>query len=60
MSVPMIAAAAGLTRNAMVAWSGSRTWLATNGFVTGVTLPVDGGLSIASPAAWLRPDLQER
>ncbi|MFB4276668.1 SDR family NAD(P)-dependent oxidoreductase [Nonomuraea sp. MTCD27] len=29
-------------------------------FVTGVVLPVDGGLSIASPAAWLRPDLRER
>ncbi|MFC5184602.1 SDR family NAD(P)-dependent oxidoreductase [Actinomadura harenae] len=30
------------------------------GFVTGVVLPVDGGLSIASPAAFLRPDLRER
>lgn len=30
------------------------------GFVTGVTLPVDGGLSIASPAAWLRSDLRAR
>lgn len=29
-------------------------------FVTGVTLPVDGGLSIASPAAWLSPHLRER
>lgn len=29
-------------------------------FITGVVLPVDGGLSIASPAAFLRPDLQER
>ncbi|NUO98656.1 MAG: SDR family oxidoreductase [Nonomuraea sp.] len=29
-------------------------------FVTGVVLPVDGGLSIASPAAFLRPDLRER
>lgn len=29
-------------------------------FITGVTLPVDGGLSIASPAAWLRPDLRAR
>lgn len=29
-------------------------------FITGVTLPVDGGLSIASPAAWLRPDLRSR
>ena len=30
------------------------------GFVTGVVLPVDGGLSISSPAAWLRPDLRRR
>ncbi|GAA3455079.1 SDR family NAD(P)-dependent oxidoreductase [Dactylosporangium matsuzakiense] len=30
------------------------------GFVTGVCLPVDGGLSIASPAAYLRPDLRAR
>jgi len=29
-------------------------------FVTGVTIPVDGGLSIASPAAWLKPELRER
>lgn len=29
-------------------------------FITGVTLPVDGGLGISSPAAWLRPDLRER
>lgn len=29
-------------------------------FVTGVTLPVDGGLGIASPAAFLRPDLRAR
>ncbi len=29
-------------------------------WVTGVVLPVDGGLSIASPAAWLRPDLRAR
>lgn len=29
-------------------------------FVTGCVLPVDGGLSISSPAAWLRPDLRER
>jgi 3-oxoacyl-[acyl-carrier protein] reductase len=29
-------------------------------FITGATLPVDGGLSIGSPAAWLRPDLRER
>ena len=31
-------------------------FLAGAGFVTGVVLPVDGGLSIASPAAFLRPD----
>lgn len=30
------------------------------GFVTGATVPVDGGLGISSPAAWLRPDLRER
>ncbi|MFF0223333.1 SDR family NAD(P)-dependent oxidoreductase [Streptomyces sp. NPDC004629] len=30
------------------------------GFVTGVVVPVDGGLGISSPAAWLRPDLRER
>lgn len=30
------------------------------GFVTGAVLPVDGGLSIASPAAYLRPDLRTR
>jgi NAD(P)-dependent dehydrogenase (short-subunit alcohol dehydrogenase family) len=29
-------------------------------FVTGTVLPVDGGLSIASPAAFLRPDLRAR
>lgn len=29
-------------------------------FVTGTVLPVDGGLSIASPAAYLRPDLRAR
>ncbi|MEV6716278.1 SDR family oxidoreductase [Lentzea sp. NPDC051208] len=29
-------------------------------FITGVVLPVDGGLSIASPAAFLRPDLRAR
>ena len=29
-------------------------------FISGVTLPVDGGLSIASPAAYLRPDLRAR
>jgi NAD(P)-dependent dehydrogenase (short-subunit alcohol dehydrogenase family) len=27
-------------------------------FITGVVLPVDGGLSIASPAAFLREDLR--
>ncbi|MEU8934349.1 SDR family oxidoreductase [Streptomyces sp. NPDC048409] len=35
-------------------------YLAAADFVTGVVLPVDGGLSIASPAAFLRPDLRER
>ncbi|MEV1147850.1 SDR family oxidoreductase, partial [Micromonospora sp. NPDC049799] len=35
-------------------------FLAHAGFVTGVTLPVDGGLSIASPAAFLRADLRAR
>ena len=35
-------------------------FLAGAGFVTGVTLPVDGGLSIASPAAFLRADLRAR
>ncbi len=29
-------------------------------FITGCVLPVDGGLSISSPAAWLRPDLRSR
>jgi NAD(P)-dependent dehydrogenase (short-subunit alcohol dehydrogenase family) len=29
-------------------------------FVTGTSLAVDGGLSIASPAAWLKPVLRER
>lgn len=29
-------------------------------FITGATLPVDGGLTIGSPAAWLRPDLRRR
>ncbi|MFJ6985731.1 MULTISPECIES: SDR family NAD(P)-dependent oxidoreductase [unclassified Streptomyces] len=35
-------------------------FLAGAGFVTGAVLPVDGGLSIASPAAFLRPDLRRR
>ena len=35
-------------------------FLAGAGFVTGVSLPVDGGLSIASPAAFLRADLRAR
>jgi NAD(P)-dependent dehydrogenase (short-subunit alcohol dehydrogenase family) len=35
-------------------------FLAEATFVTGVVLPVDGGLSIASPAAFLRPDLRAR
>ncbi|GGF41850.1 SDR family NAD(P)-dependent oxidoreductase [Subtercola lobariae] len=29
-------------------------------FITGVTLPVDGGLSISNPAAWLKPELRSR
>ncbi|KRC61625.1 hypothetical protein ASE14_12345 [Agromyces sp. Root81] len=29
-------------------------------FVTGTTIPVDGGLSMASPAAWVKPALRER
>jgi NAD(P)-dependent dehydrogenase (short-subunit alcohol dehydrogenase family) len=29
-------------------------------FITGVTLPVDGGLSMSSPAAWLKAALRER
>jgi 3-oxoacyl-[acyl-carrier protein] reductase len=29
-------------------------------FVTGASVPVDGGLSISSPAAWLKPTLRER
>ena len=29
-------------------------------FVTGASIPVDGGLSISSPAAWLKPALRER
>ncbi|SCF17351.1 hypothetical protein GA0070607_6454 [Micromonospora coriariae] len=38
------------------------TFLASSAadFITGVVLPFDGGLSIASPAAWLRPDLRAR
>jgi meso-butanediol dehydrogenase/(S,S)-butanediol dehydrogenase/diacetyl reductase len=35
-------------------------FLAGAGFVTGAVLPVDGGLSIASPAAFLRADLRAR
>ncbi|MGW5069006.1 SDR family NAD(P)-dependent oxidoreductase [Streptomyces cyaneofuscatus] len=35
-------------------------YLAGAEFVTGAVLPVDGGLSIASPAAFLRPDLRRR
>ena len=29
-------------------------------FVTGATIPVDGGLSISSPAAWLKSELRSR
>ncbi|MFC9561355.1 SDR family NAD(P)-dependent oxidoreductase [Agromyces sp. NPDC056965] len=32
----------------------------TASFVTGTTIPVDGGLSISSPAAWLKPALRDR
>ncbi|MCS5716926.1 SDR family oxidoreductase [Herbiconiux sp. CPCC 205763] len=37
-------------------------FLASGGasFVTGATIPVDGGLSISSPAAWLKPELRAR
>jgi NAD(P)-dependent dehydrogenase (short-subunit alcohol dehydrogenase family) len=37
-------------------------FLASEGasFVTGTTIPVDGGLSISSPAAWLKPELRDR
>lgn len=35
-------------------------FLAGAGFITGAVLPVDGGLSIASPAAFLREDLRAR
>jgi meso-butanediol dehydrogenase/(S,S)-butanediol dehydrogenase/diacetyl reductase len=35
-------------------------FLSRAGFVTGAVLPVDGGLSIASPAAFLRADLRSR
>ncbi|MEW2811240.1 SDR family oxidoreductase [Streptomyces massasporeus] len=40
--------------------AGAVLYLAAAGFVTGTVLPVDGGLSIASPAAFLRPDLRDR
>jgi NAD(P)-dependent dehydrogenase (short-subunit alcohol dehydrogenase family) len=38
------------------------TFLASEGasFVTGATITVDGGLSISSPAAWLKPELRAR
>ena len=29
-------------------------------FITGATIPVDGGLSMSSPAAWLKPALRDR
>lgn len=37
-------------------------WLGSDAasFVTGIVLPVDGGLTCGSPAAWLRPDLRAR
>jgi meso-butanediol dehydrogenase / (S,S)-butanediol dehydrogenase / diacetyl reductase len=40
--------------------AGAVFYLAAADFVTGVVLPVDGGLSIASPAAFLRPDLRDK
>ncbi|MFD3484704.1 SDR family NAD(P)-dependent oxidoreductase [Streptomyces sp. NPDC058665] len=40
--------------------AGAVFYLAAAPFVTGVVLPVDGGLSIASPAAFLRPDLRSK
>ncbi|MFC8093430.1 SDR family NAD(P)-dependent oxidoreductase [Streptomyces sp. NPDC057301] len=40
--------------------AGAVLYLAAADFVTGSVLPVDGGLSIASPAAFLRPDLRDR
>ncbi|MGW5351825.1 SDR family NAD(P)-dependent oxidoreductase [Streptomyces sp. NPDC004031] len=40
--------------------AGAVLFLASAPFVTGTVLPVDGGLSIASPAAFLRPDLRAR
>ncbi|MGW6898829.1 SDR family NAD(P)-dependent oxidoreductase [Streptomyces sp. NPDC054919] len=40
--------------------AGAVFYLAAADFVTGVVLPVDGGLSIASPAAFLRPDLRSK
>ena len=37
-------------------------FLASDGasFVSGAVIPVDGGLSISSPAAWLKPALRDR
>jgi NAD(P)-dependent dehydrogenase (short-subunit alcohol dehydrogenase family) len=37
-------------------------FLASEGasFITGATIPVDGGLSMSSPAAWLKPVLRDR
>lgn len=40
--------------------AGAVAFLAGASFVTGVVLPVDGGLSIASAAAFTRPDLRAR
>ncbi|MEV1000146.1 hypothetical protein [Nonomuraea sp. NPDC050202] len=38
----------------------AEAWPTSTACTTGVVLPVDGGLSIASPVAWLRPDLRAR
>ena len=37
-------------------------FLASEGasFITGATIPVDGGLSMSSPASWLKPVLRDR
>ena len=44
----------------MVLFTSHPTWLAAEeaSFITGETLPIDGGLSIQSAAALLRPSLR--